>query len=293
MEYGFVREQNKELLKNIKNKLRSSTSASTFVNTLKNNVDVYLAIINTNSIFWTDYDEICKQYIETLNYFNLEQYRPLVFAILIKFQRNEIKKALKLIVSWLVRNLIVGEMGGGTLEKTYADKANKIFNNEITTASELRDSLQKIIPQDGVFKEKFKTATVSKAKNARYYLAAIENYHRGKENPELIVNLNPDSVNLEHILPENPGNNYSNFTKEEHLAYYKRIGNLTLMKTKENNDFKNSKFADKKDKYKKSELWITNSIANYEDWTIDAINERQNELAELATKTWSLNFDEI
>lgn len=289
--YNFIRERNNELYKNIKENIKNSTSVTTFVNTLKNDAEIYLAILNHNSSFWNSYDNICKSYIETLNYFNLEQYRPLVFAVLKKFPPEEVKKSLKLIVSWLIRNLIVGSMGGGTLERAYADKAKDIILGKINTASILRDSLTSVIPQDEIFKEQFKVATVSQAKNARYYLASMENYKRGKSHPELLVNLNPDSVNLEHILPQNPEENYPNFSEEQHSAYYKRIGNLTLMKTKENNDFKNSNFANKKTKYAESELWITKSISEKSDWNIDEINNRQSELADLAVQTWSLKFD--
>lgn len=289
--YNFIRERNNELYKNIKENIKNSTSVTTFVNTLKNDAEIYLAILNHNSSFWNSYDNICKSYIETLNYFNLEQYRPLVFAVLKKFPPEEVKKSLKLIVSWLIRNLIVGSMGGGTLERAYADKAKDIILGKINTASILRDSLTSVIPQDEIFKEQFKLATVSQAKNARYYLASMENYKRGKSHPELLVNLNPDSVNLEHILPQNPEENYPNFSEEQHSAYYKRIGNLTLMKTKENNDFKNSNFANKKTKYAESELWITKSISEKSDWNIDEINNRQSELADLAVQTWSLKFD--
>ena len=182
-------------------------------------------------------------------------------------------------------------MGGGTLEKAYADKAKAIFTNNIKTAAELRDSLISIIPQDEVFREQFKIATVSQAKNARYYLSSIENHKRGKQDPELLVNLNPDSVNLEHILPQNPEGNFPTFTEEQHSAYYKRIGNLTLMRTKENNDFKSSKFFEKKTKYSESELWITNSLATLSDWNINEINIRQSQLADLAVETWSLKFN--
>lgn len=289
--YNFIRERNNELYKNIKENIKNSTSVTTFVNNLKNDAEIYLAILNNNSSFWNSYDNICKSYIETLNYFNLEQYRPLVFAVLKKFLPEEVMKSLKLIVSWLIRNLIVGSMGGGTLERAYADKARDIILGKINTASILRDSLTPIIPQDEIFKEQFKVATVSQAKNARYYLASMENYKRGKSHPELLVNLNPDSVNLEHILPQNPEENYPNFSEEQHSAYYKRIGNLTLMKTKENSDFKNSNFANKRTKYAESELWITKSISEKLDWNIDEINSRQSELADLAVQTWSLKFD--
>jgi len=287
---GFIRVKNKELYNEIKNKKRTSTEVIAFINNLKNDVDIYKAILNHNSAFWSDYDNKCKEYIETLNYFGLEQYRPLLISILKKFTKDEVTKSLKLILSWLVRNLITGRMGGGALEQAYANIAKKVSDKNIKNAKELKGDLTKFIPNDEEFKQQFGIATVNKHKLARYYLSAIENYKRGEENPELLVNTNPDSVNLEHILPEKPEDNWPNFTEEEIRTYVKRIGNLTLMKTKENNDFKSSSFADKKLKYKESELWITNSLANYDEWTIENIQSRQKELADIAVRAWSIEI---
>jgi len=287
---GFIRVKNKELYNDIKNKKRSSTEVITFINTLKSDVDIYKAILNQNPIFWSDYDNKCKEYIETLNYFELEQYRPLLMSILKNFTKDEVTKSLKLILSWLVRNLITGRMGGGALEQAYANIAKEVSDKNITNAKELKNALAKFIPNDEEFKQQFSIATVSKPKLARYYLSAIENYKRGAGNPELLVNTNPDSVNLEHILPEKPEGNWPNFTEEEVRTYVKRIGNLTLMKTKENNDYRSSSFAEKKLKYKESELWITSSLANYEEWTIENIQSRQKELADIAVKAWSVEI---
>lgn len=289
-QYGFIRVKNKELYNNIKKKVKNSTQVITFINTLKNDVDIYIAILNHNNFYWDDYNNKCKEYIETLNYFGLEQYRPLLLSILKRFSKIEVKKSLKLILTWLIRNLITGSMGGGTLEQIYANKAREISNDKIKNTSGLRESLKEFIPKDEDFKERFIMATVSKHKYARYYLQAIENYHRGQHNPELLVNTNPDSVNLEHILPEKPCNNWPNFTEDDVNIYVKRIGNLTLMKTKENNDFKSDSFYEKKQKYKESEIWLTNSLAEYEDWTNESIAKRQRELSELAIKTWSLKI---
>lgn len=290
---GFVREKNKELYTKIKTRIKNQTQVITFLTNLKNDLDKYLAILNHNLSFWNEYDSKCKDYIETLNYFGLEQYRPLVLMILKSFDKGEVTKSLKLLVSWMVRNLIMGKLGGGTLEKAYIENSVKISKKEINNARELRDSLKTLIPTDEEFKEGFKIASVSKAKLARYYLSAIENNHRGKNYPELLVNTNPDAVNLEHILPENDkDNNYTNFTEDEKKSYLKKIGNLTLMKTKENNDFKSSSFNIKKEKFKESELWVTKMIyENYDEWNVENIKDRQNKLADLAVKTWSLKFE--
>lgn len=289
-QHGFVRVKNKELYSNIKKGIKNTTQVITFINTLKNDVDIYLAILNHNNSYWNDYDNKCKEYIATLNYFGLEQYRPLLLAIIKKFNKVEVTKSLKLILSWLIRNLITGSLGGGTLEQTYANKAKEVFSGKIDNTSKLLESLKDLIPQDRDFKERFRISTVSKHKYARYYLQAIENYHRGQDNPELLVNTNPDSVNLEHILPEKPADSWPNFTEEEINSYVKRVGNLTLMKTRENSEFKSAPFSEKKKKYKESEIWITSTLASYDDWAIESINKRQNDLSELAVKTWSLEI---
>lgn len=292
-QYGLTREKNRELYNSIKSNIKNSTQAVSFVDNLNKDTGLYLAIINHNHQYWNDFDQTVKQYVETLNFFKLEQFRPLLLAILKKFKdKKETKKALRLIVSWLVRNLITGSLGGGTLEKEYANKAKKVFNEEVKNAKKLREELKKLIPDDAEFKEKFIAATVSTEKYARYYLRAIENQKKGITSPELIVNSDPDMVNLEHILPKNPHKNWSNFNEEQIASLNKRIGNLTLMKNKLNSEQGNAPFSEKKIYFARSDLWITKMIADdYNDWTPDNIRDRQEKLADIAVQTWNLNFD--
>ncbi len=293
-QYGLTREKNRELYNSIKSTIRNSTQAVSFVDNLNKDTGLYLAIINHNHQYWSDFnDQTVRQYVETLNFFKLEQFRPLLLAILKKFRdKKETKKALKLIVSWLVRNLITGSLGGGTIEKEYANKAKKVFNEEVKNAKELREDLKKLIPDDAEFKEKFITATVSTEKYARYYLRAIENHQKGKTSPELIVNSDPDVVNLEHILPKNPHASWSSFSEEQVTSLNKRIGNLTLMQNKLNSEQGNEPFSKKKVYFASSDLWITKMIAdNYSDWSPENIKDRQEKLAEIAVQTWSIKFD--
>ena len=290
-EYGFIREINNKLYQAIKSEKRSATEVNTFVTNLNNDIDLYLALINDNSSIWDNYSNECKDYIKTLNYLELKQFRPLALAILKNFEKNEIKKTLKLIVSWMVRNLIVGSRSGA-MEESFAKNATEITNKKITTASQIKNTLKDLVPQDKEFKDAFGIATVNKEKLARYYLSAIENFKSGGNMPELLVNSNPDSVNLEHILPKKPGSNYPSFNAEQHESYLKRIGNLTIMNTKLNNEQKSSKFTNKKTEYKKSKIEITKALAEYEgDWKPEYIEKRQNDLADLAVKTWSLNLE--
>ena len=292
-QYGLTREKNKELYTAIKSKIKTSSNTLSYVKALDEDTSLYLAILNSNHIYWNEFNNAVKHYIQTLNFFPLDQYRPLLLAILKKFSnKKEIEKAFKLIVSWMARNLITGKIGGGVLEETFPAKAKNIYDGDVKNASQLRNSLKGIIPEDTEFKENFTTASVSKGYLARYYLRAIENSKRKKANPELLVNSNPEEVNLEHILPKTYNAIYwPNFTEDQHNSIHKRIGNLTLTSSQQNSDnLKDETFKLKKNIYKKSELWITSMGADYTDWNVENIKERQERLAKIALDTWSLKF---
>ena len=292
-QYGLTREKNRELYNDIRSKVKNKSNAVNFVNGLREDADLYLAIINHSNPYWRDYPSKTKEYVETLNFFNLKQFRPLLLAILKKFNdKKEVEKSLKLIVSWLVRNLIIGSLGGGTLEKKYAEKAKEIFEGQISTARALKDSLLSIIPSDDDFKDGFVFAKSGTEKYARYYLRAIENQKKGEMSPELLVNSNPDAVNLEHILPKNPDDNWSEFSEEQRNSLKNRLGNLTLLRTRINSKEGNSSFNNKKEVFQESELWITKMIAKeYDSWTENNITDRQKKLAEIAIEVWSLNLN--
>lgn len=291
--HGLTREKNKELYKSITDSKKSPTDVRDFVKELNDDTKLYVAIFNHKDNYWDEHTSNTKKYIETLNYLELEQYKPLVLSILKRFtDKKEVEKSLKLIVTWVVRNLITGSLGGGTLEKEYAEKAKNIFTNTIKTAKELGDNL-KVIPTDEEFKNRLLTISLSKEKLARYYLRAIESQYKGDGTPECIVDSDPNVVDLEHILPKKPKEGeWSNFTIEQVDEYKNRLGNLTIMSKKLNNDQKSEPFEKKKMNYKISEIKITSEIEkNYTEWNIESINKRQEFLSEIAIKTWNLKLN--
>jgi len=78
-----------------------------------------------------------------------------------------------------------------------------------------------IVPNNRQFEEEFSKANVSKTALARYYLRAIELY--GKEDqPLLLINEDPNAVNLEHVLPLAPSDDWG-IDKETAAAFHKRI----------------------------------------------------------------------
>jgi len=289
---GFVREKDNQIFKAIKDRI-GINEVPNFILQLLNESEFYIAIQDEKYKFWNDNNlSNCAKWIRLLNSLELTQYYPLLFSIIKNFENGtEKEKSIKLILSWMVRMLIVGSNKGGTIEQSYSKNAIKILKKEITTAKLLRDSIYNLVPDDNAFKSAFETATLSNEKLARFYLREIENF-QNKDNQEIEVITDSEKVNLEHVLPKKPDKNYSNFTDEEHQKYVKRIGNLTLMNTKANSRQRSCKFEDKKKEFSKSSLKITKTIADYDEWTVAAIEDRQKKLAEIAVKVWTIKFEE-
>jgi uncharacterized protein with ParB-like and HNH nuclease domain len=282
--HGLTRER--DLYKRIKAKITSKQRAIDFSSNLEEAARVYVALIDTSNSFWSDYSNSAKNHMATLNLFRMTQMRPLLLSIISKFNSREVEKSLKFLVSVSVRFLIYGGLGGGALEQQFSERAKEVSSGEISNMSQLKEKLSRI-PTDTQFKEAFETTTVSKQYLARYYLMTLEKAKNGEENPELIPNADTSAVNLEHVLPKTPDETW-NIDQDTHRAYVKRLGNLAIMSAKLNSEVGNSSFESKKDLYKKSNFALTKSIADYDTWSPNAINERQRELADLAVKTWKI-----
>lgn len=286
-EHGITRE--KELFSAIKAKILSEQIAIDFSNGLATNARLYAAMLNPRHEVWNQYGDTARRHIETLSNLRLEQFRPLLLAILRSFKGGEVEKALHYLVSCSVRFLIHGGSGGGTLEKNYCESAQKVLRKEIKNTAALVAELNKVVPSDSEFHTSFASARVSKAYLARYYLQALERQELGDEQPELVPNENASEVNLEHVLPENPSLAWGKIELEVANAFYNRLGNLALLKQKLNSDIGNKGFSAKKVELDKSQFSLTKQIANNDDWTPTNIEARQNMLANLAVKAWPIS----
>lgn len=285
---GLVRE--KELFREIKNKIINKNSAITLLSNLEKGSELYLALLTPNHSFWKDYPTDCVNSISELNELRLIQQRPLLLAILENFSnKDDVARAFRLIVSWSVRNLITGVIGAGTLEREFSNQAKLINDGKIKNFTDFKKSILKLIPTDDQFKSAFKIATLSKTYIARYYLRKLEEAYRVSK--ELIPLQDPEKVNLEHILPENPrdfARDWPEFDEVSHKTYIRRIGNLTLISTKLNEEAANASFVAKKQFYEKSEIEITRMISTCNEWSPASIEKRQGEFANKALEIWKI-----
>jgi hypothetical protein len=277
-----------ELGVSIEAKILNEGAALDLVSTLDSAAGDYIAILNPiQSPRWEGLGSGRRALDLMSNEIGVEQIRPLILAVARRFTPQEMDRAFQLFLSWSVRFLISGGGGGGKLDRYYGTQAQAVSSEAIKTASELSVAMETVVPSDAKFQEAFATASINKANLARYYLKAIEFYKAEDPLPQFLINDDPNAVNLEHILPIKPSDDWK-IPAETAAVFYKRLGNMVLLPAKTNVDAGNKSFPDKRTFIAKSEFAITREVLTYDDWGPTEISERQKKLADIAPKVWPL-----
>lgn len=145
---------------------------------------------------------------------------------------------------------------------------------------------------DNIDKQKFieefaKSMNDLNAKTKTYILHSIE--HKLQEAKGVPISLK--DLQIEHIFPKKPDE--EKWENKEELSEHKdRLGNLTLLDEKWNPKLSNSSFDDKLNKdeqcYSKSGIELTSQLTKYAQWDIQAIEDREEYLIEMAKQVWDL-----
>lgn len=283
--YGLVRE--KELFGLIKKKVTSKKLALQFSSDLSDTARKYAALLNTDHEYWNKFGN-ARDSVSTLNLLGMIQVRPLLLAILEKFEPSKVAAAFQKLVSVAVRFQIVGGVGGGTLERIYSETAKSVSEGKLTSTVEILKAFTSM-PVDAIFKQSFAAASISKPSLARYYLRSLEMACIKHDSQEKVPNPDTGRVNLEHVLPQTLTEAWEkSWGADEARAYQKRLGNLALMSSRTNSSVGNDSFESKKDEYSRSQFVLTKNIAEFKKWNKQSIEARQLEMAEIALKVWTI-----
>jgi len=91
-------------------------------------------------------------------------------------------------------------------------------------------------------------------------------------------------ITVEHILPQTPSKNsdwIKKFTENERNEWTNKLGNLVLLSGRKNSKARNYDFKKKKDVYfekKSAAFQVTQKIRKYEDWNIENLIKRHDDL---------------
>lgn len=102
------------------------------------------------------------------------------------------------------------------------------------------------------------------------------------------------SISIEHILPQTANDVYwsSRFNEIEVLENVHKLGNLVLLSGRKNSQAQNYSFDRKKEIYtRKNETTsfdLTKEVCDTDEWNLEIIQKRQNELIEFAKKLWEI-----
>lgn len=284
-EHGLTRE--KDLYDAIRKRVNSKQRAVSFADGLNKAAPIYMALDNPSDELWKQYGPQVRESVEALQILKAVQIRPLVLAIIRRFEVTEVRKALPMLVCWTVRFMITGKLGSGPLELGYAERAKDVSTSTIKTSRQLYDASKGFLVADADFEQAFATARVSQHYLARFYLRVLEKQNGSNGDGELVVNPNEDAVNLEHIMPQTRDPHWTaSVTVDQHAALVKRLGNLALLDKALNGQSGNFAFTDKIAILQKSKITLTSQIAANQNWTSVEIDSRQKTLAQLAVQAW-------
>ena len=135
----------RELAAEIRSEVTAEGRTFAFLTDARAAVRDYMALSSQHHPKWEDYKASTRQNIEIISeHLQVEQIRPLLFAVARNFDVEEADKAFRLFVSWSVRFLIFGGRGG-LLDIQYSNRAKEVGTKQITKARDLRDAMARYV----------------------------------------------------------------------------------------------------------------------------------------------------
>lgn len=165
-----------------------------------------------------------------------------------------------------------------------------IAERRVTSASGAIAALRSVYPEDAEFRAAFADKTLRTTNRrdrrvARFLLFQLEQRASGRS-----FDLESARYDIEHVLPEHPGDDWRQFDERQRAACAYRLGNLTLLTAAHNRAASNAGYAAKRPIYQSSEFAITSRLAeNYETWSAQKIRSRQAWMARQATAIWRID----
>ncbi len=280
----FVREA--DLFKTIRAETSDKGAVFELLRQMELDVPVYAALPNPEDEIWAVNQ---RKYVREMRMFSVRQPWPLLLAAHRALSGEEYTEVLRACSIISFRYNVIGGLATNSQEATYNAVAQRISNGELSNAASVIRALAPVYIADEPFKsafaEKTLRTTIGRNRNvARYILFALERHISGGE-----YDADSAAYSLEHILPENPGDNWSQFSEDEADEFVYRLGNFALLESGPNRTVGNASFETKRQAYDASQFTTTRTIStDNSDWRSDRIAVRQRWMAAQATSIWRI-----
>ena len=292
----FGRIQRGRLFKELRNTYQSRKQVLAIAKELATVAEKYSNLEVADADLWRPYSDAAHESISALEKLGGRQTHPILLAAIEVFKPDEMEKLLRHLVVLIMRYQLVGRGRTGRLEIQAANIAKGIYSKTLKSANAVWGEIKPLVPNDEEFKEDFARYEDTKPERVRWLLRQLEiqawcHANPGKA-PQLGPLTDPNKVNLEHILPRNPGEHWNLVIKADPELLREcvnRLGNLCLMDRPSNRQKAAQGFHAKSKTYGASNFILTKSISErWQEWNRNSIEARQAELAELAVRVWPL-----
>ncbi len=280
-----------ELFKTVKNNVKDRAGVLGLIKGLESDLDNYLALISPEL---SDFNEADKTNLAILRMFRVRQPYPLLLSAKRKFTQKEFSSLLRAIVVITFRYNTIGSYSPTDQEKVYCAVAEKISSNEILDLKDVWSYLKPIYIDDERFYLDFccksiNTSDSRSRKLVRYILCLIEKNISGTS-----LDFTSDSLNIEHILPQNAPDGWNGFTSEACMEMVYRLGNMVLLQPSKNRDIGVEDYSEKIKVLSECTIKTTQLVANnYKEWSPEAIDSHQKDMALKAKSIWSVSHLEL
>ncbi|MBO1351655.1 MAG: DUF262 domain-containing protein [Hormoscilla sp. GUM202] len=274
------------LFKLVREDITDAEQAFYLLDQLEKYSNLFLALDNPKDEFWGKTPENYP-HVRALNILGVKQVYPVLFAAYQHFDPEDFTRVLKLAATISFRYSIVSSLNPNELDAVYNQVAIKIENGQIKSPQQVFNELRQVYVPDDKFKQDFSLLAIStkgpKKKLVRYILSKLEADASG-------VEVNEDSFSIEHILPQEPTDDWrQHFPDARREEMVDRLGNLTLLEPALNCEIGEKSYQLKREKYQQSVYTLT-AIIKAEEWTADSIYNRQRDLARQAVHIWKSDF---
>ena len=279
-----------DLFKTIRSAIDDRGSAFALVRDLDRQARVYAALRNPDDGSWTAQE---RAGLSQLQMFNVRQPLALLLAAFERFSEQD-----RIGFARLLRAVTVVSLRYNVICGRQSNEQESVYNQIAVAISELRidspaaaiEQLRPVYPQDNEFRAAFidkalRTTSSRNKKVARFVLFQLEQHASGRS-----FDFESARYDMEHVLPERPGEDWQQFDDQQREACTYRLGNLTLLNATHNRDAGNSGYPVKRAIYHRSEFAITRKLGeDYDTWTPDKIRSRQAWMARQATTIWRID----
>ncbi|MEM1031463.1 MAG: DUF1524 domain-containing protein [Myxococcota bacterium] len=264
-------------------------AAFAYLDSLEEDAPVYSALLEPEDAFWDDVGDAAqsrqlRDALRGLRLFNIRQPIPLLMAAYRKFDRGEFAKLARYLYVLSIRYNVVCRRSPSEQEKAYNSLSIGVSSGQHKRASHIKNSPQfkKIYPKDEDFVGAFarlRMPSRRSSKKIRFLLGAIES--------QLGVTTEHSRTVLEHVCPFHPDGSWSAAFGDGADEVQDRLGTMVLL---EKDDLGRASREEKWAAYGTSGRPLAQKVASFDEWTLTAVGEYQNWLAEQARSTWHLDL---